>query len=322
MAAPMFLPAGLAMMSSPDLMATTFLRVGRAPISSTAAQVVMWLPTQARRAAVTVNLATGTGSSGDAAGDTLAAIESLAGSAFGDTLIGDGDANANALTGNAGDDLLVGGSEGDQLRGGAGRDTAVYSAAAAALVVSLAAGTGSGSDAQGDTLIGVENIVGSAFADTLTGDANANILTGGGAADRLDGGAGSDTSHRDVVAERQTLDARAHELLARGALPSSALACLHAIAGDTVAASCEKALFQTLGATAAAVSYVSAQLTLLADLAIESAAAARRVPLETITVAQPDVVQRYQRRLVLVRPDGHVAWRANEPARDAVAGDP
>jgi hypothetical protein len=36
------------------------------------------------------------------------------------------------------------------------------------------------------------------------------------------------------------------------------------------------------------------------------------VPLETITVTQPDVMQLYQHRLVLVRPDGHVAWRANE----------
>ena len=46
--------------------------------------------------------------------------------------------------------------------------------------------------------------------------------------------------------------------------------------------------------------------------AIELAAAARRVPLETIAVTQPDVMQLYQHRLVLVRPDGHVAWRANE----------
>ena len=47
--------------------------------------------------------------------------------------------------------------------------------------------------------------------------------------------------------------------------------------------------------------------------AIEAAAAARRVPLETITVTEPDVTELYQHRLVLVRPDGHVAWRANEP---------
>jgi hypothetical protein len=71
---------------------------------------------------------------------------------------------------------------------------------------------------------------------------------------------------RDVVAERRALDGRVHELLTRAAMPGSALACLDAIAGDTVEGSCEKALFQTPEAMAAAVSYVSAQLTLLADL--------------------------------------------------------
>jgi hypothetical protein len=52
---------------------------------------------------------------------------------------------------------------------------------------------------------------------------------------------------------------------------------------------------------------------------IELAAAARHVPLETITVTQPDVVQLYEHRLVLVRPDGHVAWRGNEPPPNALA---
>jgi len=46
--------------------------------------------------------------------------------------------------------------------------------------------------------------------------------------------------------------------------------------------------------------------------AIECAAADRGVPLETITVTQPAVAELYQNRLVMVRPDGHVAWRANE----------
>src|SRR5258706_2725752 len=46
--------------------------------------------------------------------------------------------------------------------------------------------------------------------------------------------------------------------------------------------------------------------------AIECAAVDRRVPLETITVAQPAVAELYQHRLVMVRPDGHVAWRADE----------
>jgi hypothetical protein len=73
------------------------------------------------------------------------------------------------------------------------------------------------------------------------------------------------TSHRDVAADRRALDARALELLTRAALPGSALACLDGSAGDTVESSCEKSLFATPEAIATAVSYVSAQLTLLAD---------------------------------------------------------
>ena len=46
--------------------------------------------------------------------------------------------------------------------------------------------------------------------------------------------------------------------------------------------------------------------------AIESAATARQVPLETTNLTEPDVIELYQHCLVLARPDGHVAWRANE----------
>jgi len=50
-----------------------------------------------------------------------------------------------------------------------------------------------------------------------------------------------------------------------------------------------------------------------ADLGrFEAAAAARGVPLTTVAITQPTVAQLYERRLVLVRPDGHVAWRADE----------
>ena len=43
----------------------------------------------------------------------------------------------------------------------------------------------------------------------------------------------------------------------------------------------------------------------------EAAAAARRMPLEVVTLSEPDVLDLYQNRLILVRPDGHVAWRAD-----------
>ena len=72
-------------------------------------------------------------------------------------------------------------------------------------------------------------------------------------------------ARRDILAERQALDARAFELTARAVAPGSALACLDAVAGDVVADACEKALFASPEAAAAAVSYVAAQLSLLAS---------------------------------------------------------
>ena len=64
--------------------------------------------------------------------------------------------------------------------------------------------------------------------------------------------------------ERHALEARAFELMSRAMAPGSALACLDAVAGETFETSCEKAVFATPEATAAAVSYVAAQLALLA----------------------------------------------------------
>jgi 2-polyprenyl-6-methoxyphenol hydroxylase-like FAD-dependent oxidoreductase len=50
----------------------------------------------------------------------------------------------------------------------------------------------------------------------------------------------------------------------------------------------------------------------------EATAASRRVPLNVVTVAESEAAGLYQRRLVLVRPDGHVAWRADKmPANPA-----
>jgi hypothetical protein len=72
-------------------------------------------------------------------------------------------------------------------------------------------------------------------------------------------------ARRDILAERQALDARAFELATRAMAPGSALACLDAIAGDVVEDACEKVLFASPEATAAAVSYDAAQLSLLAS---------------------------------------------------------
>jgi 2-polyprenyl-6-methoxyphenol hydroxylase-like FAD-dependent oxidoreductase len=49
---------------------------------------------------------------------------------------------------------------------------------------------------------------------------------------------------------------------------------------------------------------------------IERAFAQRQVPLAILSIADPEIGQLYERRLVLVRPDGHVAWRADAPPAD------
>jgi hypothetical protein len=52
---------------------------------------------------------------------------------------------------------------------------------------------------------------------------------------------------------------------------------------------------------------------------ILQAAQERQVPLTCIELTEPGVLAAYERRLVLVRPDGHVAWRADEAPADAGA---
>jgi serralysin len=167
---------------------------------------------------VLVNLETGMGSYGTAAGDTLISIENLHGSSFVDRLIGN--AGSNTLNGAGGndilkggggidqlfggthDDILQGGAGADTLNGGDGNDTANYASSPVAINVQLAGGSNWGGDAEGDTYSSIENITGSAYADLITGDGGNNVLSGqngddylrgGAGADNLQGGAGSDT---------------------------------------------------------------------------------------------------------------------------------
>jgi Ca2+-binding RTX toxin-like protein len=93
------------------------------------------------------------------------------------TLTGTGE--EDSIPGLGGNDTLIGLAGPDVLNGGAGTDTASYTASAAGVTVSLATGTGSGGDAQGDTLSNIENLIGSNFNDVLEGNSGNNALVGG-----------------------------------------------------------------------------------------------------------------------------------------------
>lgn len=146
--------------------------------------------------AVLVDLQAGTGAYG-AQGDTFVSIEGVQGSGYGDVL--KGTQGANTLVGGAGNDHLEGRGGADTLHGGTGEDFASYSSSATGVKVSLATGKGSKGDAEGDTLNGIENLIGSAHDDYLTGDGNDNILRGLDGDDLLVGGAGYGPGSEDLL---------------------------------------------------------------------------------------------------------------------------
>ncbi|MHC8301255.1 hypothetical protein [Pseudomonas sp. ZS1P83] len=109
---------------------------------------------------VTLNLKTGV-HTGLALGDTFDSIESIRGSAYGDTFFASEAA--------------------DILDGGAGSDRLDYSGSNQAINISVAsgAGTGLGGDAQGDQFSNMEWVIGSAYADRFTVNAGTMGINGG-----------------------------------------------------------------------------------------------------------------------------------------------
>jgi Ca2+-binding RTX toxin-like protein/endo-alpha-1,4-polygalactosaminidase (GH114 family) len=74
--------------------------------------------------AVNINMLTNVSTGGEAQGDTFNSVEEISGSAFGDTIIGNG--LKNRFFGQNGNDVLAGGTGADTLVGGAGSDTFVF----------------------------------------------------------------------------------------------------------------------------------------------------------------------------------------------------
>jgi len=133
--------------------------------------------------AVVVDLSAGTGRGGYAEADVIQNFTNIEGSRF-----------ADRLTGTAGDNTFIGSGGGDTFIGNGGVDTVDYSSSTAGVSVNLTTGVGTGGLANGDTLIGISNVTGSATGNNmLIGNGGANVLIGGSGNDVIDGAGGADT---------------------------------------------------------------------------------------------------------------------------------
>jgi Ca2+-binding RTX toxin-like protein len=111
-------------------------------------------------------------------------IENVVGTAFDDRIFG-----------NDADNVIEGGGGADLIYGSWGNDTASYANSQEGVVVSLQGlqsavggmsellGFGYGGDANGDTLISIENLIGSAYNDRFYGSTVDNVFTGGAGVD-------------------------------------------------------------------------------------------------------------------------------------------
>ncbi len=143
--------------------------------------------------AVNIDLLNNVIGGGDAEGDTLISIENIIGSdnaSARDWVWGD--AQDNHIQGMAGHDILEGGAGADIIDGGAGWDYSRYTGSSSAININLETGINTGGDAEGDVLIGIEAVVGSAHNDTIIGGASNDYIRGENGNDTLNGGAGAD----------------------------------------------------------------------------------------------------------------------------------
>ena len=119
--------------------------------------------------------------------------ETIRGTAGNNNIIGG--LGIDNLSGLGGDDVISGGAGADHIDGGAGTgDTADYRTSTGVIVnINLLLDTAFGGEAQGDTLDGIENLLGSlTVRDSLVGNLNNNIIKGFGGNDSLRGGGGDD----------------------------------------------------------------------------------------------------------------------------------
>ena len=125
--------------------------------------------------------------------------DTLVGTSLYDTIHGDdgddtidGGAGNDKMAGGNGNDTFLGGDGADQMDGGVGVDRRHYAASAAGVKVFLETGRAYGGQAEGDTLISIENVTGSQYRDVLGGTDGRNTIDGGQGNDTISAGGDND----------------------------------------------------------------------------------------------------------------------------------
>ena len=163
---------------------------------------------------------------GDAIFNGFADNDTLTGTTGADTINGRGGNDSlhglggnDTLNGGDGDDKLYGGPGADTLDGGAGEDHAYYTGSSVGVLVRLHnANAVKFGDPEGDTLTGVEHLIGSNHNDVLAGDGEDNLLDGGAGDDVLYGGpAGGDDRMYGGTGDDRVFGGRGNDTLTGGA---------------------------------------------------------------------------------------------------------
>lgn len=102
------------------------------------------------------------------------------------------------IDGGAGNDTIAPGYGADTIIGGTGVDRVSYQNAVAGVIVDLDTG-GIGGIAAGDTYSSIEELLATAFSDTITASASGSVIFGNGGADTLIGREGKDSLEADFL---------------------------------------------------------------------------------------------------------------------------
>lgn len=159
---------------------------------------------------VTVDLQSGVANGTGIGQDTLISIENLHTTYYNDIvrLSNEGSyvfarAGNDNITGGSGNDNIMPGSGNDTVDGGNGWDSVGYmddgydqpggaGVSSAGVTVNLQTGTATDNWGEADTLLNIEEVSGSNYADLITGSSANNGFVGLGGNDQIDGGGGTD----------------------------------------------------------------------------------------------------------------------------------